>query len=72
MNAIGEMESDRESVGIRLGALSGIDGRPVPSENLAVTGVELRATCGARVRESASVEGVKVPLSIIPFAWAER
>jgi hypothetical protein len=36
--------------------------------SLSVTGVELRAACGARVRETASAEGVNVPLSVIPFA----
>jgi hypothetical protein len=54
--------------GFAFGSVSGICGRPVELENRAVTGVESRTTCGARVNEEASEAGEKVPLSITPLA----
>jgi hypothetical protein len=44
----------------------------VEFEKRTVTGVESRVMCGARVREAASGEGVKVPVSMMPFACAGR
>src|ERR1700694_4766961 len=58
--------------GFAFGSLSGMVGRPVESENRAVTVVESRVRCGARDKDAASEEGVKVPVSKTPLAWAGR
>ena len=50
----------------------GTVGIPAKSERRTVTGVEARWMCGARVSEVASFEGVNVPVSRMPFAWAGR
>jgi hypothetical protein len=52
--------------------LSGIAGIPAKSEKRTVTGVDARCTCGARVSDAASADGVNVPLRRIPFACAGR
>ena len=54
--------------GFAFGSLSGIIGMPVELENLAVTGVESRMICGARVKEAASGAGVNVPVEQEAFA----
>src|SRR5215469_17334004 len=58
--------------GFEFGSVSGIRGSPVPLENLAVTGTESFAMCGARVREDASAAGAHMPVSIAPLAWTGR
>jgi len=57
------MESDREAAS---------SGMPVEFENRAVTRVDGRVTCGARVSEDAFADGVKIPVNIVPLACAGR
>src|SRR5271165_5686597 len=58
--------------GFALGSLSGISGTPVEFEKRTVTGVDALFKWAARVREAAPGEGVKVPVSMAPLAWAGR
>src|SRR5580704_7237258 len=58
--------------GFALGSLSGISGTPVEFEKRTVTGVDALFKWAARDREAASGEGVKVPVSMAPLAWAGR
>src|SRR5277367_5219207 len=58
--------------GFALGSLSGISGTPVEFEKRIVTGVDALFMCAARVRVAATDEGVKVPVSMAPLAWAGR
>ncbi len=72
VNVFGEVEANRESARIRIGVASGITGTPVEFEKRTVTGVDSRFRWGARVREAAAGEGVKLPFSRAPLAWAGR
>lgn len=56
--------------GWAFGSLSGIAGRPVELEKRMMTGVDGWLKCGAFERALASAVGVKVPLSITPWACA--
>src|SRR5690348_13034478 len=47
-------------------------GMPAKSESLTLTGVDARWRCGALVSELPPADGVNVPLSRMPFAWAGR
>jgi hypothetical protein len=71
VNMLGKMEAHRKAA--RGGTLRVVvcdDRLPAKSEKRTVTGVEPRCTCGARVSEAASLDGVNVPLSRMPFACA--
>ena len=59
-------------LGLALGSLSGISGRPVESENRTVTGVDAALKCGALESAAAAGVGVNVPVSSTPLAWAGR
>src|ERR1700739_3752217 len=58
--------------GLASGELSGMVGIPVELENRTVTGVDARVMCGALVSFVAPVDGLNVPLTIRPLAWAGR
>ena len=58
--------------GEALGSVSGMTGMPVELEKRIVKGVEAEVKCGAVERVEASVEGVKVPVSRRPLAWAYK
>src|SRR5262245_40907510 len=58
--------------GFAFESASGSIGIPVEFENRTDTGVDARLACGARVNEEASAEGVNMPLSTTPLAWAGR
>lgn len=58
--------------GFAFGSVSGIWGIPVELEKRARMGVDGLFRCGAVDKDLASSEGVKVPFSSIPLAWAIR
>ncbi len=56
--------------GLAFSLKSGILGIPVELEKRTQTGVEGLLKCGAVESFFASSEGVKVPIAVIPLAWA--
>jgi hypothetical protein len=58
--------------GAALGAVSGISGTPVPSENRTVTGTAPPFRWAALLVAFAPGAGVKVPVQTIPLACAKR
>lgn len=56
--------------GLASPTLSGILGSPVELENRTQTGVLAAPKCGALESLAASADGVKLPSSSVPFAWA--
>jgi hypothetical protein len=71
VNMLAKVEANRKPS--RAGTLRVVVGNGRNSckiREAAVTGVEFRCRCGARVSEAASDEGVNTPVSRIPFACA--
>ena len=56
--------------GWALGSVSGSWGSPVDDEKRTVTDVEVLLKWGAEDRVEASLDGLKLPLSKVPRAWA--
>ena len=61
VNVIGQMETHGESAGVCIrGRCRGALSRPVELEKPRMTGVVSRVTCGARVSDVTSEDGVKL------------